>query len=490
MGATALPDFLRPWLERPIVCACGAPHAPGLKRVLLGRGVLDQAAEILAAAGEGAGGGDAGPILLLADPDTHAAAGVRVENVLRSGGRPVVRVLASARPHADDAELDRLRPALRQAPRRIVAVGSGTISDLGKALAAEAGVPLMTVGTAASMNGYASSIVALTAGGLKITRAAAGPDILILDLDVLAAAPDRMAAAGFGDLSSKPVSGGDWILSHRLLGDRLCPAALSMTDAAAAQARAAAAGIGAGEASAIAALAEALVLSGLSMTIAGASSPASGGEHLLSHYLDISIGHGAWARAPRLHGEQVAVGTLASLALYRRIRAAGPGAAKEAASKILAGVGCAERMGGRRGLGDSPPKNGVRPRFEEGTSPSGPADRHGHLPPQVRDAVLREAAAKSARTPGRAARLAALERGWEDVWRDLDAQLAGTSTLADDLRAAGAPARFSEIGVDRELAEALLVRAREMRDRYTVLDLAADLGRLPEWAAEIAEELA
>jgi len=484
-----MPNFLRPWLEQPISCSCGASHVPGVRRVVLAPGSITLMAEIFEEAG------DAGPLLLVADPDTWDAAGARVARMLNSAGLRVFEAITARRPHADDAELERLRPALTRNPKRIVAVGSGTIGDLGKALAAEAGIPLMTVGTAASMNGYASSIVALTIGGLKITRPARCPDILLFDTDVLAAAPPHMTAAGFGDLASKPVSGADWVLSHRLLGEALCPAALSMTDAAASRARAAAADIGAGKPRAIGTLVEALVLSGVSMTIAGASSPASGGEHLLSHYLDISaVGSGAWRREPRLHGEQVAVGTLVSLALYRRIRETGVAAAREAVSKA-GPVGEAVSKSGsggepvsKAGLGGEPVSKASAGGEAEETDEE-LARLHAHLPEAARAALLREAVRKRSRTPARSERLERLERDWDALWTDLDAQLAGTAGLASDLRAAGAPTRFSEIGVSRDLAVALILRARHMRDRFTVLDLAADLGLLKRWAVEIADEL-
>ena len=114
---------------------------------------------------------------------------------------------------------------------------------------------------------------------------------------------------------------------------------------------------------------------------------------------------------------------------------------------------------------------------------------HAHLPEAARAALLREAVRKRSRTPARSERLARMERDWDALWTDLDAQLAGTAGLASDLRAAGAPTRFSEIGVSRDLAAALILRARHMRDRFTVLDLAADLGLLKRWAVEIADEL-
>ena len=72
--------------------------------------------------------------------------------------------------------------------------------------------------------------------------------------------------------------------------------------------------VGDGDPDAVVLLAKLLVLSGITMTIAGSSSPASGGEHLLSHYWDmINLRDD---RPIRLHGAQVGVASVAMDALY------------------------------------------------------------------------------------------------------------------------------------------------------------------------------
>ena len=445
------PASVERWLSEPIHgCPCGRKHPIGLRKVVLAPGALDLAEDLLPE------GERASTLLLLADTDTYEAAGARVAGVLRGAGRAIREAILERKPLADGTTLERLREELGCRPCRVVAVGSGTISDLGKIVAAEAGVPLMTVGTAASMNGYSSSIAALTISGLKATRPASPPDILLLDTLVLAAAPPRLTRAGFGDLCSKPVSSADWVLSHRLLGDPLCPTALSLAGEAASRARAKAEEIGRGDPPAVETLAEALVLSGLSMTIAGASSPASGGEHLLSHYLDMSAE--GWGREPALHGEQVAVGTLACLALYERLRRA------------------------------SPPEADAPAPSEESAEEL--AALHSHLGQRALGGVLAEARAKSSRRPGRAERRRLLACGWADLWASLDSQLAASEGIGEDLFRARVPRTFGEIGVEGPYAVQLLRLARHIRNRYTALDLAADLGGLDRWAGEIAAELA
>ncbi|UCF67587.1 MAG: iron-containing alcohol dehydrogenase [Acidobacteriota bacterium] len=413
----------------------------------MGEGVIDSVAELVPPAAR-----LQGPVLLLADPDTYDAAGARVRAVLSHRGHSVRVVKCHRRPKADQSTLAALVSQLSGSPSRIVAVGSGTISDLGKLLAQHVGIPLVTVGTAASMNGYLSTIAAITAQGLKKTQPTLAPEALLLDTRVLADAPARLNRAGFGDLLSKPVSGADWLLSGFFFGELVCPAAMRIVDEAVERTRRLADGIARQQPAALACLAEALVLSGVSMALAGSSSPASGGEHLLSHYLDISAE--GWSREPFLHGEQVAVGTLVSLALYERIRRSGP-------ESITTGTGDGESERELRLL-------------------------HGQLPPAPLEALLAEARAKASRQPGREQRLALLADHWSELWHEIDWQLEGGRAIADDLRRAKVPCTFADIDVPPERASALIRRAHHMRNRFTVLDLAADLGLLASAAEELA----
>lgn len=441
-------SLIAPWLGRRIdACPCGRPHEISLKQVLVGRGVLERVGELAVAVEP------SGPATLLADPDTFAAAGARTEAALQAAGYAVRRALTGLRPHADDRTVAALRRQVPAETGLLVAVGAGTINDLGKVLSAELSVPLVTVATAASMNGYASAIAALTVRGLKRTLPAPPAAGLVLDGEMLAAAPAAMTAAGYSDLMSKPAAAADWLLARTLLDEPICPTALQIADDAVARAQPLAPALGRRERPAVETLAEALVLSGLAMAVAGASSPASGGEHLVSHYLDISAE--AWRRPPRLHGEQVAVGTLVSLALYGALRTAQPPP------------------------GPAPPDEDERALRR----------LHAHLDPETLDDLVAQALAKAARRPARAERLDRLQRGWEQVWSALDEQLAAAQGLRDHLREAGAPTRFSEIDVGPEQAAHLVRCARHMRDRYTVLDLAADCGRLDDLAGPIAEAL-
>ncbi len=440
------PASLRKCLRaQPPRCTCGRRHALLTKCVWVGDRLLDEAEALLPPPSS------CGRILVLADPDTWDAAGGRVAARLQAGGHTVSELLTGPQPHADDETLDDLATKLSFAPGWIVAVGSGTISDLGKMLTKKVHAKQLTVGTAASMNGYTSSIAAMTFRGLKLTLPAPPPVAVLLDTAVLSAAPARLNAAGFGDLLSKPVSGADWVLSAEFFDETVCDAALSLADEAVTRCRAVAQGIGHGEPNALGVLTEALLLSGLSMSLAGASSPASGGEHLLSHYLDISTR--GWSRMPHLHGEQVAVGTLVSLAIYRALREDGPA---------------------------------IVPAIED-TKEEAIRALHAHLDAPALKELAEQWAMKRERKPGSTTRREQVLRRGTTFWRRIDDQLRGSEETSRQLRLAGCPRSFPEIDVNVDKARKLILHARHMRDRYTVLDLAADLGRLDELADKLAK---
>src|SRR4029077_20602553 len=162
-------------------------------------------------------------------------------------------------------------------------------------------------GTAPSMNGYTSLSAAITEHGHKKSLPAAAPVGVFLDIAVLAAAPPRMIRSGLGDSICRPTAQADWLLAQLLLDQsyRRDPLLLLEADEAALLAKAGV--LLAGDAGATELLARTLVLSGFGMTICGGSYPASQGEHLISHYIDM-LGDPSWPAS--FHGEHIAVTTL------------------------------------------------------------------------------------------------------------------------------------------------------------------------------------
>ena len=306
------------------------------------------------------------------------------------------------------------------------------------------------------MNGYSSSMASVLSGGVKTSRPCHLPAACLIDLDLLAAAPARLAAAGFGDLMSRSVSAADWLLSQRLAGTTCHSESTRLMDLAFAFAE----GVGhnpiASDAGAVSRLAGALIASGLAMEVAGSSAPASGAEHLISHYLDMR--HYALGEPHELHGQQVGVAAVAMAALYERFLKQSPGQIDvDGLVGIHAdGTGELER---------------IRAHF----GPLYHAVEAHVIAKQVSADLLRD-------------RLQTLRRQWQSLCSDLLGVLLPASELRRRLLACGCPVRFRDLGVAPERSLDALRFARHIRARYTILDTAAELGMLEKWTGEIHEE--
>lgn len=376
------------------------------------------------------------PHALLSDDDTHRALGLRVESALQSTGK-LIPIRLGKRPHPDDKTAERVMQEGERAGSYI-AVGSGTISDLAKYAAARQGKRCAVFATAPSMNGYTSVNAAITVHGHKKSLAAVSPEGVFVDLGILAKAPKRLIQAGFGDAICRSTAQADWLMAGRLLGQpyRITPFTFiaELENALVADPS----GLLKGDARALSRLIQILLLSGFGMTICGGSYPASQGEHLISHHIEMMPPQG-WE--PALHGEQIAVTTLVMAKLQDRIlaREAPP---QLGASKLSAGA------------------------------------LRSHFGDEVGLACWKDIQPKLSDTE----RASRLNERLQAIWPRLRSEIALVRRPAAEVEAAlakvEAPRRFSTIGLPRATFKDAILHAREIRNRYTFLDLAADSGLL------------
>ncbi len=170
----------------------------------------------------------------------------------------------------------------------VLGVGSGVINDLCKYCSFSHKLPYFIVATAPSMDGYASMGAAMLTGGMKTTFSAHPPAAIIGDVDILKNAPMPMIQAGFGDIIGKYSALNDWRLAHTVLGEYYCEAVDQLVMETVERTRMLADGICKRESEAIKALMEALVIVGVAMSYVGSSRPASGSEHHLSHFFEVT----------------------------------------------------------------------------------------------------------------------------------------------------------------------------------------------------------
>jgi glycerol-1-phosphate dehydrogenase [NAD(P)+] len=379
---------------------------------------------------------------VVSDVITHEVLGGRVERALAALGS-VTSLVLPGRPHADETTAALVGGETAHVDA-LIAVGSGTLTDLTKCAAARAGKPCVAFGTAPSMNGYTSPSAAITVDGLKKSLPAVAPAGVFLDLAVLAAAPARLIRAGLGDSLCRSTAQADWLLAHLLRGEpyREAPFALLVADESGLLAEPEA--LVRGDHAAVARLARTLVLSGFGMAICGGSYPASQGEHLISHYADM-LGAPAWP--PSFHGEQVGVTTLAMAALQE---------------EILAGP---------------PPRIGPTQADESALV--------RHFGATLGAACCRELARKGLDAAAARDLTQRLAADWEQIRSRLLRVTRPAGELREALVRAGAPATPEALGWPRAFFRDAVLHAREIRSRWTFLDLAAAAGRLESFAAAL-----
>lgn len=278
-------------------CECGAYHRCDIERVYIEKGAIARLSSLCAPYKS---------ILLVADENTYAAAGESTENAI--GEKISDRVIFGRELLIPDETAIAAVEEKRGDAALLVGIGSGVIQDLCKYVSKTSGVPYMVVATAPSMDGYASTGAAMILGGMKETVPAGLPRAIVADTDVLKNAPMEMLRAGFGDIIGKYSALCDWRLSELVNGEKLCPYIYSTTYGMIERVKGMANGIVARDGESVAALFEALIVVGIMMSFAGSSRPASGSEHHLSHFFEIS---GIVKNAPYLtHGIDVAYATV------------------------------------------------------------------------------------------------------------------------------------------------------------------------------------
>jgi glycerol-1-phosphate dehydrogenase [NAD(P)+] len=383
--------------------------------------------------------------LIVMDANTEEAVGWRVVDELSHGNLRVATFCFPERRGllADETSVSRLADAVTEAETDVlVAVGSGVITDITRYVASRAGREFVSVPTAASMDGYASSVAAMEFGGMKTTFSATAPVAIFADAATVAAAPPEMTRSGLGDLLGKATARVDWLTSHALYGEPFCPEVERRVFEPVLEAATHVDEVLGQSAEAVTRLLRGLIESGIAMAMVGSSRPASGCEHHFSHFWDLLASQGRRPHAP--HGLQVGYATHFAMRLQQ----------------FALDGGVPELVAPRPCAADD---EEARPWFAG----------HRAQVDAVRDdkrRFLREHAAAWPRT-------AAL---WEAArTRTLDARRV-FPTVGKALLAAGIPAQPGFLDLDARMLGTTFRWANRLRSRYTVLDFLEGQGRLDE----------
>jgi len=261
-----------------IACSCGKAHTCSIKEVNIGKSAIDTLSDICK---------NFNTPLIVADQNTFLAAGKQTESSL--SGKKVKKVVFSG-----ESILIPNEKAVKTVEENldgvdvIVGVGSGVIQDLCKSVAHFNNLPYLVVATAPSMDGYASNGAAMIMNGMKITYNATLPIALVADTEVLKNAPLDMIKAGYGDIIGKYSALNDWKLSNLINGEYFCNKIYELTFEQIQNTLSLSNLLLKRDETAIKTLMEALIVVGILMSFVGSSRPASGSEHHLSHFFEIT----------------------------------------------------------------------------------------------------------------------------------------------------------------------------------------------------------
>jgi glycerol-1-phosphate dehydrogenase [NAD(P)+] len=264
-----------------------------------------------------------GPALVVAGPTTRGIAGDRAAKLLQDEG---IKVEALTVEGATARSVQQVKDALGKARARFaVGVGGGSVIDATKLGSFQAGEPFLSVPTSASHDGITSPRASIKDAQGSASIQAQAPLAILADTSLIVRAPYRMLAAGCGDLVSNLNAVADWRLAHRLRNEEFSSMAAALGLNAAEMVLENAEDVRPGLEESAWVVTKALIVSGVSMSVAGSSRPASGAEHMVSHALD------KLAPGRALHGEQCGVATIVALYLH--------GGAWEEVREALAQVG-------------------------------------------------------------------------------------------------------------------------------------------------------
>ncbi len=249
-----------------------------------------------------------GNALVVSGKNTKKILGDRAVELLSRAGYQVEFILVSSPTVKEVKKVEKLIE--KRNIDFIVGVGGGSVIDVSKFAAYNTLKDFISVPTAASHDGISSPQASLKEHNGSVSKRAVAPLAIVADTSVIKKAPYRMLASGCADVISNLSAIKDWELAHRLKNEEFSTYAASLSKTAAKTLLENADIIKPNSEEAIWMAVKTMIVSGVAMSVAGNSRPASGAEHMFSHALDMI------APGRALHGEQCGVGSIIMMYLH------------------------------------------------------------------------------------------------------------------------------------------------------------------------------
>lgn len=448
MEMYAQPHPLNDYLDRHFTCDCGREHYAPLRFVSVRKGALEDLPGFVKDSGYKS-------LYLISDQITYKLAGARCMELLENAGIKA-RMVTLVHTDFDEATVGELTINMPDDCDLCVAVGTGSINDMTRYFSFRMGRPFATVATAAPMDGFASSLAVLNINHLKTSIEAQSPSAIFGDTDILKNAPARMIAAGLADLLGKYTCLCDWKLASVINNEHYCGKIVELMESSVDDVMKVADKAKDRDPEVLGSIMEGLVLAGVAMSLYGNSRPGSGCEHHLSHYWEMVFEQAGKRPAP--HGIQVGVGTVLILKLVEALR------------KTKVDFDAARTYA--RAYDQSAWEENIRKAY-------GPA---------AQGVIDMEAKAQKNEITAHLKRIDAMEAQWNEINAALES-LPSSEKMIELLKSLDSSYLPGQIEVDADMLRNTLRYGKEVRARYTILQMIWDLGLLEKLSDQVIEEV-
>ena len=427
-------------------CDCPCEHSLPNQDIYVGKDLIERLPGCIQRRGLGT------HCVVVCDENTYAVAGKRVYETLQGAGFDAILLKFEREGELvpDERTIGELLLTIQPETEFLVAVGSGSITDTCRVNASRCHLPFVSVGTAASMDGYTSVVAPLILKGVKIHRAGPCPEIILCDLDVLATAPLKMVRSGVGDVLGKYIAIADWRIGNIINDEPYCHTCGEIVLEALDKLLRNIPEILARSEKGMRILIEGLLLAGITIMIVGHTRAVASVEHNIGHFIEMKTLE-KFGRSPS-HGTTVGVATLMVYPLFKRF-------AREDLSAI-------------------------------------DVDSLSPIDPEARRAfMLASYGSVAANTimdenPGdflTADELRRRARRAKERFADIKAVIDGMPSyeaVAEAMRKLGAPMTMAELGVDSETEAVSMRCAKDYRTRYTLFKTLDEIGLLDKYLTE------
>jgi glycerol-1-phosphate dehydrogenase [NAD(P)+] len=385
-------------------------------------------------------------LAVVSDTNTHDAMGRRVAKEL-SGIATIEEIIFPGDTHCDEPTIEEMQKRTSHCDG-IVVVGSGSLTDTVRHATFKDGRKFASFATAASMNGYGAGTASVTLGnGYKTSLPSRAPRGVFIDLAVSAAAPSWLSAAGLGDSLCRPIAQVEWWAAYRLNGSSYyqTPFDLFNVENDEAEMIRTAPGLKTHSIEANGYLYRVLIEAAFGNNLIGSSHAGSMGEHQISHWIDMFAGSD---HPGTTHGQQVGVASIAMAALHRKLLALETW--PEVKPTNISEADFVKRYG----------------------------DNIGRM--MFAEAAKKSLDAKAADTINQR-----LTEVWPNLRNELAKMMIQPEEIARILRGAGGPTAAKEMRLPLHVWKAAIKHARDVRNRWSFLDLADDAGLLDPFLEEL-----